>query len=319
MSNRALELLRKLREERSIKKAQQNHSIDTTNQTKKFGFKTKTIAEKKEVRDPLKFFDEPSHINIKPINLNNFIGIDEEEEEEKKEELKPLKKMPKSYMRVSWPNPKYGELNINLEQILNAKKNILVKTEEEIKEDKRKKEEKKRLKMEKRKNKMNNNENNNSYSSNSENSSSEDSDEILRNKIDKELNINELNINNTLKEEKKENFDLLKYKKISPENMKRLERRLSQARNKYIEIIQKKEKLTLGDEIIRKAKDLEEKLKIPKDLIDEVHQTLKNLKLPSKCIIDEEVSKVIENEINDKPNIQISKEDIFKIMKKIIA
>ena len=38
MSNRALELLRKLREERSIKKAQQNHSIDTTNQTNNFSY-----------------------------------------------------------------------------------------------------------------------------------------------------------------------------------------------------------------------------------------------------------------------------------------
>ena len=222
--------------------------------------------------------------------------------------------MPKSFMRLSWPNANFGELNINLEQILNAKNNLIVKTEEEIEEEKRKKEEKKRLKIEKKKN-INNN--NNTYCSISDKSSSdEDSDEILKNKIENELNFN-LNLNKSKNkiEEEKDNLELFKHKKISPENMIILKRRLSQARNKYIEIYQKKEKLTLGEEIIKKAKELEEKINIPKELIDEVHQSLNNLKLPSRCIIDDETSIVIENEINKKPVKTISKDEILKIMK----
>ena len=252
------------------------------------------------------------------MNINALIENEDEKEkkEKEKEEIKTLKKMPKSFMRLSWPNANFGELNINLEQILNAKNNLIVKTEEEIEEEKRKKEEKKRLKMEKKKN-QNNNNNNNTISSISDNSSSdEDSDEQLKNKIEKELNFN-LNLNKSKNkiEEEKDNLELFKHKKISPENMIILKRRLSQARNKYIEIYQKKEKLTLGEEIIKKAKELEEKINIPKELIDEVHQSLNNLKLPSRCIIDDETSIVIENEINKKPVKTISKDEILKIMK----
>ena len=250
------------------------------------------------------------------MNINALIENEDEKEkkEKEKEEIKTLKKMPKSFMRLSWPNANFGELNINLEQILNAKNNLIVKTEEEIEEEKRKKEEKKRLKIEKKKN-INNN--NNTYCSNSDKSSSdEDSDEILKNKIENELNFN-LNLNKSKNkiEEEKDNLELFKHKKISPENMIILKRRLSQARNKYIEIYQKKEKLTLGEEIIKKAKELEEKINIPKELIDEVHQSLNNLKLPSRCIIDDETSIVIENEINKKPVKTISKDEILKIMK----
>ena len=248
------------------------------------------------------------------MNINALIENEDEKEkkEKEKEEIKTLKKMPKSFMRLSWPNANFGELNINLEQILNAKNNLIVKTEEEIEEEKRKKEEKKRLKMEKKKN-QNNNNNNNTISSISDNSSS---DEILKNKIENELNFN-LNLNKSKNkiEEEKDNLELFKHKKISPENMIILKRRLSQARNKYIEIYQKKEKLTLGEEIIKKAKELEEKINIPKELIDEVHQSLNNLKLPSRCIIDDETSIVIENEINKKPVKTISKDEILKIMK----
>jgi len=250
------------------------------------------------------------------MNINALIENEDEKEkkEKEKEEIKTLKKMPKSFMRLSWPNANFGELNINLEQILNAKNNLIVKTEEEIEEEKRKKEEKKRLKIEKKKN-INNN--NNTYCSISDKSSSdEDSDEILKNKIENELNFN-LNLNKSKNkiEEEKDNLELFKHKKISPENMIILKRRLSQARNKYIEIYQKKEKLTLGEEIIKKAKELEEKINIPKELIDEVHQSLNNLKLPSRCIIDDETSIVIENEINKKPVKTISKDEILKIMK----
>ena len=250
------------------------------------------------------------------MNIKAFIESEDEKEKKEKEEIKILKKMPKSFMRLSWPNANFGELNINLQQILNAKNNLIVKTEEEIEEEKRKKEEKKRLKMEKKKNQNNNN--NNTISSISDNSSSdEDSDEILKNKIEKELNFH-LNLNKNNKkevEEEKDNLELLKHKKISPENMIILKRRLSQARNKFIEIYQKKEKLTLGEEIIKKAKELEEKINIPKELIEEVHQSLNNLKLPSRCIIDDETSKLIEDEINEKPVKIISKDEIFKIMK----
>ena len=250
------------------------------------------------------------------MNINALIENEDEKEkkEKEKEEIKTLKKMPKSFMRLSWPNANFGELNINLEQILNAKNNLIVKTEEEIEEEKRKKEEKKRLKIEKKKN-INNN--NNTYCSISDKSSSdEDSDEILKNKIENELNFN-LNLNKSKNkiEEEKDNLELFKHKKISPENMIILKRRLSQARNKYIEIYQKKEKLTLGEEIIKKAKELEEKINIPKELIEEVHQSLNNLKLPSRCIIDDETSIVIENEINKKPVKTISKDEILKIMK----
>ena len=250
------------------------------------------------------------------MNINALIENEDEKEkkEKEKEEIKTLKKMPKSFMRLSWPNANFGELNINLEQILNAKNNLIVKTEEEIEEEKRKKEEKKRLKIEKKKN-INNN--NNTYCSISDKSSSdEDSDEILKNKIENELNFN-LNLNKSKNkiEEEKDNLELFKHKKISPENMIILKRRLSQARNKFIEIYQKKEKLTLGEEIIKKAKELEEKINIPKELIDEVHQSLNNLKLPSRCIIDDETSIVIENEINKKPVKTISKDEILKIMK----
>ena len=248
------------------------------------------------------------------MNINALIENEDEKEkkEKEKEEIKTLKKMPKSFMRLSWPNANFGELNINLEQILNAKNNLIVKTEDEIEEEKRKKEEKKRLKIEKKKN-INNN--NNTYCSISDKSSSdEDSDEILKNKIENELNFN-LNLNKSKIEEEKDNLELFKHKKISPENMIILKRRLSQARNKYIEIYQKKEKLTLGEEIIKKAKELEEKINIPKELIDEVHQSLNNLKLPSRCIIDDETSIVIENEINKKPVKTISKDEILKIMK----
>ena len=250
------------------------------------------------------------------MNINALIENEDEKEkkEKEKEEIKTLKKMPKGFMRLSWPNANFGELNINLEQILNAKNNLIVKTEEEIEEEKRKKEEKKRLKIEKKKN-INNN--NNTYCSISDKSSSdEDSDEILKNKIENELNFN-LNLNKSKNkiEEEKDNLELFKHKKISPENMIILKRRLSQARNKYIEIYQKKEKLTLGEEIIKKAKELEEKINIPKELIDEVHQSLNNLKLPSRCIIDDETSIVIENEINKKPVKTISKDEILKIMK----
>ena len=257
------------------------------------------------------------------MNINAFIANEDEKEkiQKEKEENKILKKMPKSFMRLSWPNANFGELNINLEQIINAKNNLIVKTEEEIEEEKRKKEEKKRLKMEKKKN-QNNNNNNNTISSISGNSSSdEDSDEILKNKIEKELNFNlYLNKNNKKEvEEEKDNLELLKHKKISPENMIILKRRLSQARNKFIEIYQKKEKLTLGEEIIKKAKELEEKINIPKELIEEIHQSLNNLKLPSKCIIDDETSKVIEDEIDEKPVKIISKDEILKIMKNIIS
>ena len=250
------------------------------------------------------------------MNINALIENEDEKEkkEKEKEEIKTLKKMPKSFMRLSWPNANFGELNINLEQILNAKNNLIVKTEEEIEEEKRKKEEKKRLKIEKKKN-INNN--NNTYCSISDKSSSdEDSDEILKNKIENELNFN-LNLNKSKNkiEEEKDNLELFKHKKISPENMIILKRRLSQARNKFIEIYQKKEKLTLGEEIIKKAKELEEKINIPKELIEEVHQSLNNLKLPSRCIIDDETSIVIENEINKKPVKTISKDEILKIMK----
>ena len=82
------------------------------------------------------------------MNINAFIANEDEKEkiQKEKEENKILKKMPKSFMRLSWPNANFGELNINLEQIINAKNNLIVKTEEEIEEEKRKKEEKKKIK-----------------------------------------------------------------------------------------------------------------------------------------------------------------------------
>ena len=112
-----------------------------------------------------------------------------------------------------------------------------------------------------------------------------------------------------------ENNNDLKNKCLSPNRINRLEMRLKKARKQYVEIYRKKQKLNLGEDIIRKAKDLEEKINIPKELIEEVHQSLNNLKLPSRCIIDDETSIVIENEINKKPVKTISKDEILKIMK----
>ena len=302
MSEKARNLLRKLRSERSRIKNLSYSSEKTTKIENKFIFNLKEVNNQKEEKkelDPLTFFEKNS-LKIIPMNVKEYLYHSDNENEEEIIQKIPLKKM-----RTRLVNNPIENFNLNIKDILNAKKNLVKKTELDVKEMLRKDEEQLKKEQEKRNEKINN----------SKNVSKDDMSFQVRKELIKEIK-KEFSDSESMENENNNN---MQNKCLSPNRINRLEMRLKKAKKQYVEIYRKKQKLNLGEDIIKKAKDLEEKINIPKELVSKVHEILESLKLPERCIIDDEVS-LLNNDLYNYniPSKQITKEEVLLIMKKEI-
>ena len=303
MSEKARALLRKLRSERSKIKTDSYSSEKINKVENKFIAKLKekmnNQKEEKKELDPLTYF-ETTRLKIKPMDIKEYIYHSDNEKEEEKIQKSPLKKM--HHRLISNPIQNF---NLNIKDILNAKKNLVKKTELDVKEMLRKDEEQLKKEQEKRNEKINN----------SKNVSKDDMSFQVRKELIKEIK-KEFSDSESMENENNNN---MQNKCLSPNRINRLEMRLKKAKKQYVEIYRKKQKLNLGEDIIRKAKDLEEKINIPKELVSKVHEILESLKLPERCIIDDEVSLLNNDSYNyNIPSKQITKEEVLLIMKKEI-
>ena len=303
MSEKAKTLLRKLRAERSRIKNLSYSSEKTTKIENNFIFNLKEVNNQKEEKkelDPLTFFEKNS-LKIIPMNVKEYLYHSDNENEEEIIQKIPLKKM-----RTRLVNNPIENFNLNIKDILNAKKNLVKKTELDVKEMLRKDEEQLKKEQEKRNEKINN----------SKNVSKDDMSFQVRNELIKEIK-KEFSDSESMENEKNNNN--IQSKCLSPNRINRLEMRLKKAKKQYVEIYRKKQKLNLGEDIIKKAKDLEEKINIPKELVSKVHEILESLKLPERCIIDDEVSLLNNDSYNyNIPSKQITKEEVLLIMAKEI-
>ena len=304
MSEKARALLRKLRSERNHLKTISYSAEKTKEIGNKFLLKLTKINNQKEEKielDPLTYFDK-KRIKITPMNVNEYIHHSDNESEEEIIKRSPIKKM-----RHRLVNNPIENFNLNIKDILQAKKNLVKKTELDVKEMLRKDEEQLKKEHEKRIERINNSKN---VSKDKDDMSFQVRNELIK-EIKKEFSENE-NLEN-------ENNNDLKNKCLSPNRINRLEMRLKKARKQYVEIYRKKQKLNLGEDIIRKAKDLEEKINIPKELVCKIHEILESLKLPEKCIIDDEVSILNNDSYNyNKPSKKLTKDELLFIMTKDI-
>ena len=237
--------------------------------------------------DPLNFLDKYSkEAEVKPGNIDEYIKI--EKKEDKKDQGRPT---------IMGMGGAYNNFKLNFADILKARQNLgkkentmpvlkpIVKTFNNDTKEVHKEENKE-----------------------SDSSSESDSDSEEKDKK---------------KEEKKEEENIeLNLPELTEERKRKMLQRLQKAKRRFAYYYEKKNRIRISENILRRARELKEKIDIPPNLLKKVENILDSLKLPNKCIIDDEVQTINENDpANNNMKASIKKQkpklDLSMFMKKI--
>ena len=237
--------------------------------------------------DPLNFLDKYSkEAEVKPGNIDEYIKI--EKKEDKKDQGRPT---------IMGMGGAYNNFKLNFADILKARQNLgkkentmpvlkpIVKAFNNDTKEVHKEENKE-----------------------SDSSSESDSDSEEKDKK---------------KEEKKEEENIeLNLPELTEERKRKMLQRLQKAKRRFAYYYEKKNRIRISENILRRARELKEKIDIPPNLLKKVENILDSLKLPNKCIIDDEVQTINENDpANNNIKASIKKQkpklDLSMFMKKI--
>ena len=237
--------------------------------------------------DPLNFLDKYSkEAEVKPGNIDEYIKI--EKKEDKKDQGRPT---------IMGMGGAYNNFKLNFADILKARQNLgkkentmpvlkpIVKAFNNDTKEVHKEENKE-----------------------SDSSSESDSDSEEKDKK---------------KEEKKEEENSeLNLPELTEERKRKMLQRLQKAKRRFAYYYEKKNRIRISENILRRARELKEKIDIPPNLLKKVENILDSLKLPNKCIIDDEVQTINENDpANNNIKASIKKQkpklDLSMFMKKI--
>ena len=237
--------------------------------------------------DPLNFLDKYSkEAEVKPGNIDEYIKI--EKKEDKKDQGRPT---------IMGMGGAYNNFKLNFADILKARQNLgkkentmpvlkpIVKTFNNDTKEVHKEENKE-----------------------SDSSSESDSDSEEKDKK---------------KEEKKEEENIeLNLPELTEKRKRKMLQRLQKAKRRFAYYYEKKNRIRISENILRRARELKEKIDIPPNLLKKVENILDSLKLPNKCIIDDEVQTINENDpANNNIKASIKKQkpklDLSMFMKKI--
>ena len=237
--------------------------------------------------DPLNFLDKYSkEAEVKPGNIDEYIKI--EKKEDKKDQGRPT---------IMGMGGAYNNFKLNFADILKARQNLgkkentmpvlkpIVKTFNNDTKEVHKEENKE-----------------------SDSSSESDSDSEEKDKQ---------------KEEKKEPENIeLNLPELTEKRKRKMLQRLQKAKRRFVYYYEKKNRIRISENILRRARELKEKIDIPPNLLKKVENILDSLKLPNKCVIDDEVQTINENDpANNNIKASIKKQkpklDLSMFMKKI--
>ena len=237
--------------------------------------------------DPLSFLDKYSkEAEVKPGNIDEYIKI--EKKEDKKDQGRPT---------IMGMGGAYGNFKLNFADILKARQNLgkkentmpvlkpIVKAFNNDTKEVHKEENKE-----------------------SDSSSESDSDSEEKDKK---------------KEEKKEEENIeLNLPELTEKRKRKMLQRLQKAKRRFVYYYEKKNRIRISENILRRARELKEKIDIPPNLLKKVENILDSLKLPNKCVIDDEVQTINENDpANNNMKASIKKQkpklDLSMFMKKI--
>ena len=237
--------------------------------------------------DPLNFLDKYSkEAEVKPGNIDEYIKI--EKKEDKKDQGRPT---------IMGMGGAYNNFKLNFADILKARQNLgkkentmpvlkpIVKAFNNDTKEVHKEENKE-----------------------SDSSSESDSDSEEKDKK---------------KEEKKEEENIeLNLPELTEERKRKMLQRLQKAKRRFVYYYEKKNRIRISENILRRARELKEKIDIPPNLLKKVENILDSLKLPNKCVIDDEVQTINENDpANNNMKASIKKQkpklDLSMFMKKI--
>ncbi len=237
--------------------------------------------------DPLNFLDKYSkEAEVKPGNIDEYIKI--EKKEDKKDQGRPT---------IMGMGGAYNNFKLNFADILKARQNLgkkentmpvlkpIVKAFNNDTKEVHKEENKE-----------------------SDSSSESDSDSEEKDKK---------------KEEKKEEENIeLNLPELTEERKRKMLQRLQKAKRRFAYYYEKKNRIRISENILRRARELKEKIDIPPNLLKKVENILDSLKLPNKCVIDDEVQTINENDpANNNMKASIKKQkpklDLSMFMKKI--
>ena len=237
--------------------------------------------------DPLNFLEKYSkEAEVKPGNIDEYIKI--EKKEDKKDQGRPT---------IMGMGGAYNNFKLNFADILKARQNLgkkentmpvlkpIVKTFNNDTKEVHKEENKE-----------------------SDSSSESDSDSEEKDKK---------------KEEKKEEENIeLNLPELTEKRKRKMLQRLQKAKRRFVYYYEKKNRIRISENILRRARELKEKIDIPPNLLKKVENILDSLKLPNKCIIDDEVQTINENDpANNNMKASIKKQkpklDLSMFMKKI--
>ena len=237
--------------------------------------------------DPLNFLDKYSkEAEVKPGNIDEYIKI--EKKEDKKDQGRPT---------IMGMGGAYNNFKLNFADILKARQNLgkkentmpvlkpIVKAFNNDTKEVHKEENKE-----------------------SDSSSESDSDSEEKDKK---------------KEEKKEEENIeLNLPELTEERKRKMLQRLQKAKRRFAYYYEKKNRIRISENILRRARELKQKIDIPPNLLKKVENILDSLKLPNKCVIDDEVQTINENDpANNNMKASIKKQkpklDLSMFMKKI--
>ena len=237
--------------------------------------------------DPLNFLDKYSkEAEVKPGNIDEYIKI--EKKEDKKDQGRPT---------IMGMGGAYNNFKLNFADILKARQN-LGKNENTMPALKT------IVKA------FNNDTKEVHKEENKESDSSSESDSDSEEKDKK-------------KEEKKEEENIeLNLPELTEERKRKMLQRLQKAKRRFAYYYEKKNRIRISENILRRARELKEKIDIPPNLLKKVENILDSLKLPNKCVIDDEVQTINENDpANNNMKASIKKQkpklDLSMFMKKI--
>ena len=237
--------------------------------------------------DPLNFLDKYSkEAEVKPGNIDEYIKI--EKKEDKKDQGRPT---------IMGMGGAYNNFKLNFADILKARQNLGKKenTMPALKTI---------VKA------FNNDTKEVHKEENKESDSSSESDSDSEEKDKK-------------KEEKKEEENIeLNLPELTEERKRKMLQRLQKAKRRFAYYYEKKNRIRISENILRRARELKEKIDIPPNLLKKVENILDLLKLPNKCVIDDEVQTINENDpANNNMKASIKKQkpklDLSMFMKKI--
>ena len=238
--------------------------------------------------DPLNFLDKYSkEAEVKPGNIDEYIKI--EKKEDKKDQGRPT---------IMGMGGAYNNFKLNFADILKARQNLGKKenTMPELKTI---------VKA------FNNDTKEVHKEENKESDSSSESDSDSEEKEKK-------------KEEKKEEENIeLNLPEMTEERKRKMLQRLQKAKRRFAYYYEKKNRIRISENIVRRARELKEKIDIPQNLLKKVDNILDSLKLPNKCVIDDEVQTIKDYDPANNNNVKVSlkkekpKLDLSMFMKKI--